>query len=110
MFTVLAGELTLRVGSSTLVVAAGRSVTAPRNIAHAYKVSSAEPARWLALTTPGEFGAFVTAMSRPAETDGLPAPSGPPRAEQAAHLAEVSAEYGIEILGPPPFELREVAA
>jgi quercetin dioxygenase-like cupin family protein len=110
VFTVLSGELTIVIGSETLVVEAGRSVSAPRNVPHAYRVSSATPARWLVLTTPGEFAAFVTTMARPAETDGLPTPGGPPSDEQAAHLASVAADFGIEILGPPPFAAHAAAA
>jgi hypothetical protein len=77
-------------------------VSAPRGVPHSYLVTSKEPARWLVLTTPGVFGDFVGALSRPAG-EGIPEPSGPPTPEQAARLAEAALGFGIEILGPPPF-------
>lgn len=102
VFTVLEGELTLVVDGVPTVVEAGRSVSAPRGVPHAYLVTSHEPARWLVLTSPGVFGDFVEALSRPAG-EGLPEPAGPPTPEQAGQLAEAALAFGIEILGPPPF-------
>jgi quercetin dioxygenase-like cupin family protein len=101
-FTVLDGELTLQVDGARSVVGAGRSLTVPSGAAHAYLVSSTTAARWLVLTAPGRFAAFVAEVGRPAG-DGLPEPSGPPSPEQAASLAEIAARHGIEILGPTPF-------
>jgi len=102
VFAVLEGELTLLVNGTPTVVGAGRSVTAPRGIPHAYRVTSETSARWLVLTTPGTFSAFVRELGRPAGA-GLPVPSGPPSPEKAGVLAEAAARHGIEILGPPPF-------
>jgi quercetin dioxygenase-like cupin family protein len=103
VFTVLDGELTVRVGDDTVVLEAGRSAAAPLGVPHAYAVTSETPARWLAVTTPGRFDAFVASLVRPAETDGLPTPSGPPSEREQAQLAALAAEHGIVILGPPPF-------
>jgi quercetin dioxygenase-like cupin family protein len=101
-FAVLDGELTLQVDGARSVVGAGRSLTVPRGAAHAYLVTSSTAARWLVLTSPGRFAAFVEEIGRPAG-DGLPEPAGPPAPEQAASLAEIAARHGIEILGPTPF-------
>jgi hypothetical protein len=60
-----------------------------------------EEARWLVVTTGGEFERFVRAAGRPAETDGLPAESGAPTPEGQAALAELALHHGIELLGPP---------
>jgi quercetin dioxygenase-like cupin family protein len=103
VFTVLEGTLELLVDGVPSLLPAGSSATAPRDVPHAYRVTADGPARWLVLTTPGSFGDFVSAMARPAETDGLPAPSGPPTPEQAQGLTEVAALHGIEILGPASF-------
>ena len=48
VFHVLDGALELFVDGDRFVVEAGRMVVAPRGVPHAYRVSSAEPARWLA--------------------------------------------------------------
>ncbi len=54
---------------------------------HAYRVGDA-PARWVVLSAPSGFERFVASVA------SLPAPE--PRV-----LAEIGAEHGIEILGPP---------
>ena len=100
VFTVLEGELTLTVDDETIVVGPGRSAVAPRGVPHRYEVTSAEDARWLVLTTPGRFEAFVRELSELAEDTTLPpAPTGPPSPEQIEMLAATAARHGIEIIG-----------
>lgn len=60
-----------------------------------------EHARWLLVTTHGDFERFVREVARPATAPKLPAPSGPPTPEQQRALAEVALRHGIELLGPP---------
>jgi quercetin dioxygenase-like cupin family protein len=96
-FYVLEGELTLFVGSEQIVLGAGQSALAPRDVPHAYRVESDE-ARWLVITTPAGFDSFVRAVSEPAPADELP-PAG--RHVEPARLGQAAAEVGIEILGPP---------
>jgi hypothetical protein len=67
---------------------------------HTYRAGDAG-ARALVQTSPAGFEAFVEKTSRPAETPGLPRRAGPPTPEQAAHLAAVAAEHGIDTLGAP---------
>jgi uncharacterized cupin superfamily protein len=100
-FHVLEGELRIRAGDNDLRVAAGEAVLAPVGVPHTYRVESTEGARWLVVTTHGDFERFVRAFSRPAERNELPAPQGPPTPEQADALAAVAREHGIELLGPP---------
>ena len=102
VFHVLVGELELFLDGTTLRLGAGEIVVAPRGVPHAYRVSSTEPARWLAHASE-TFAQFVRTLSRPAESDALPEPSGPPTPEQVAALTDCAALFGIEILGPPPF-------
>jgi quercetin dioxygenase-like cupin family protein len=100
VFTVLEGELTLTVGDETIVVGPGRSAVGPRGVPHRYEVTSTDDARWLVLTTPGGFEAFVRELSEPAEDVALPpAPTGPPSPEQIEALAATAARHGIEIIG-----------
>ena len=100
IFHVLEGELRVRLGDSELVVAAGETVIGPRGVAHTYRVESSE-ARWLVITTRGDFERMVRSMSRPAERPELPEPSGPPTQEQVDALAATCRECGIDLVGPP---------
>ena len=99
-FHVLEGELVLLVDGKTRRVRAGETLLAPKGVAHTYCVVS-EQARWLVVTTNGDFERFVRAASRPAGAAELPPPSGPPTAEQQAQLARLSLGFDIELIGPP---------
>jgi mannose-6-phosphate isomerase-like protein (cupin superfamily) len=96
-FYVLAGEMRLFVGSEEIVLGAGQSALAPRGVPHAYRVES-EEARWLVITAPAGFDAFVREVSEPAPADELP-PAG--RRVDETFLGQAAAKAGIEILGPP---------
>jgi hypothetical protein len=99
-FYVLEGELTLFVaGGEARRLRAGDFALAPRGVPHAYRAGE-DGARALVQSSPSGFEAFVESMSRPAEGPGLPELAGPPSPEQAAHLAAVAADHGIDILGP----------
>jgi quercetin dioxygenase-like cupin family protein len=100
LFHVLEGELRVRMGEEDLVVGAGETLLAPRGEAHTYRVQSPE-ARWLAITTRGDFERLVRTLSRKAERRELPPPSGPPTPEQSEALAAACRECGIELVGPP---------
>src|SRR3954452_2289502 len=63
-FFVLEGEVTLFVAGGQVVLGPGESTLAPRDVPHAYRVES-EEARWLVITTPAGFDAFVRAVSEP---------------------------------------------
>jgi hypothetical protein len=53
---------------------------------------------------------FVREVSRPAEADELPPPSGPPTLEQQRSLGEIALRHGIELVGPPLTEEAAEAA
>ncbi len=99
-FHLLDGELVLQVDGATRRLRAGETALAPKGVAHTYRVVS-ESARWLVVTTRGDFERFVRAASRPAEHPGLPAPAGPPTAAGQRALAELALGFGIELVGPP---------
>jgi quercetin dioxygenase-like cupin family protein len=107
VFHLLEGELVLLVDGETCRVRPGETHLAPKGVPHTFRVVS-DRARWLVVTTRGDFERFVRAASRPAERDELPPLSGPPTAEQQQALAELSLTHRIELLGPPLAE--EVAA
>ncbi len=100
VFHLLEGELVLLVDGQTQRLGAGETRLAPRGVAHTYRVTS-EHARWLVITTRGDFEGFVRAVSRPATAPVLPVPAGPPTPEQQQALAELARRYGIELLGEP---------
>lgn len=100
VFHLIEGELVLLVDGRTMRVQAGETHLAPKGVPHTYCVVS-ERARWLVVTTHGDFERFVRAVSRPATTAELPPSSGPPTLEQQHALAELSLRHGIELIGPP---------
>ena len=102
-WAVLEGEVSFFVGSDDPIrVPAGGVAFGPKGVAHTYRVESDQPARMLAICTPGEFADFVVAASRPAERPELPPlPPGPPSDAEAAEIAELAGQHGIELLGPP---------
>jgi quercetin dioxygenase-like cupin family protein len=102
-FYVIEGEVCFFVGSDQPIRrAAGSSAFGPKGVPHTYRVESTEPARWLAVCTPGDFAQFVVAASRHAEAATLPPPpSGPPSEDEIAAITTLADEYGIELLGPP---------
>jgi mannose-6-phosphate isomerase-like protein (cupin superfamily) len=100
LFHVLEGTLLVRLGDDELVLEAGESVLAPKGVPHTYRVESTQ-ARWLVMTTSGDFERFVRAVSRPAEAAGLPEPVGPPTPGQFEALTELAGRSAIAFVGPP---------
>ena len=100
LFHLLEGDLGLLVDGRTRRVLAGESHVAPKGVPHTYRVTS-EQARWLVVTTHGDFERFVREVSRPAEAGTLPEPAGPPTPEQEKELAEIALRHRIELIGPP---------
>lgn len=100
-FHVLDGELRLRAGDADIWIGAGESLLVPKGVAHTYRVESPDGARWLVITTGGDFERFVRELSRAAERPGLPAPQGQPTPEQADALAGAARQHGIDLVGPP---------
>jgi hypothetical protein len=66
-------------------------------VPHAYRVES-EEARWLVISTPAGFDAFVREVAEPAPAEELP-PAG--RQFDPTAVAQSAAKVGIEILGAP---------
>lgn len=98
-FYVLEGELAIVLADNApLSAPAGTFVHVPGGVPHAFRVLS-DTARYLIITTP-HHGRFYEAMSRPATSRAMPQP-GPMDMEKIEAACEA---YGVEILGPPPFE------
>jgi mannose-6-phosphate isomerase-like protein (cupin superfamily) len=100
-FCLLSGEMRLRMGDDESRLSAGSVVLAPKGVPHTYRVESSGGARWLTITTRGDFEGFVRALARPAERAELP-PLGPiPTPEQEAAVVAIAERFGIEFVGPP---------
>jgi quercetin dioxygenase-like cupin family protein len=100
---VLDGEMSFFVGTDQPTRCGPGSVAfGPRGIPHTYRMESSQPARVLAICTPGDFAGFVLAASRSAEAPELPPPPpGPPSEDEMAAITALALEHGIELLGPP---------
>jgi quercetin dioxygenase-like cupin family protein len=96
---VLEGELTAYLPGASRVLRRGESMNQPAGVPQTHRVTSAEPARVLAVNSPAGFERFVAEAGRPAESLTLPSPEeSPPDLDR---LAAIGAENGIEFLGPP---------
>ena len=96
---VLEGELTCYLPGVSRVLRRGECMNQPAGVAQTHSVTSSEPARVLAGSSPAGFERFVAEAGRPAESLTLPPPGeSPPDLER---LAAIAADHGIEMLGPP---------
>jgi quercetin dioxygenase-like cupin family protein len=101
LFHIMEGELRFTIGGEEVRAGPGEVVLAPKGVPHTYRVESAEGGHWLIVTTHGDFERFVREVSRRAERAELPAPSGPPTAEQIQALGAAAMRHQGEIVGPP---------
>lgn len=95
-FLLVEGQARFIIGEQRLDAGPGDLVFLPREIPHAYLITS-ETARGIGSVTPGGFEAYFTDLATPVRT-GEPEPS-PPSIEA---MADGAPRYGIEIVGPPP--------
>lgn len=93
VFIVEEGEITFRVGERRVDAIAGHIVLAPKGIPHTYTVRS-QRARWLVVTFPAGFEAFVREASAPAGALRLPRPDEP-QGDPAAFV-QIGRRHGIE--------------
>src|SRR5215813_13822692 len=97
LFYILDGDLWLSCGDAEAVRGTGAVAWLPRGLPHTFQVRS-ETARVFVVTTPSGFERFVATLGRPTDSVELPEPSE----VDPAHIAEVCAQFDIEVLGPPP--------
>lgn len=101
LFVVLDGEVVFHHGDQRTLAGGGGLAFLPHGTPHTFQVHS-ETARFVCVTAVhGErprFDAMVAALGAETAVPDLPVPSSvDPR-----RVAEVCAEHGIEVLGPPP--------
>jgi quercetin dioxygenase-like cupin family protein len=96
---VLEGELTAYLPGVVRVLRAGDSMLQPAGVPQTHCVTSAGPARVLAINAPSGFEQFFIETGRPAESLTLPPPETSP--PDLGQMAVTAAKHGIEMLGPP---------
>jgi len=97
-FYILEGELLFHVAGEEVRAGAGRTIAIRMGVPHAFVILS-DRARFLVVNAPGTQDRFFRAGGEPArhrDFDAAPAPDH----ERTASAAQ---EYGVELLGPPPF-------
>lgn len=97
MFYVIDGDVWFACGEAEAVHTTGAVVWLPRGLAHTFQIRS-ETARVLQVSTPAQFERFVATLGRPAPAPVLPEPEE----IDPDHVAEICAQFGIQVLGPPP--------
>jgi quercetin dioxygenase-like cupin family protein len=100
-FFVLSGRVTYRGGDETWDLYDGCFVHLPRGVAHAFRIRGDEPARLLAITTPGGLMGLYDEVGVPAAERRLPGADGLPMDVEIARWAEVGPRYGLDVIGPP---------
>jgi mannose-6-phosphate isomerase-like protein (cupin superfamily) len=95
----LDGTLTYRAGTELVDLAAGDFIYLPRDVPHAFRITGTTPARYLALSLPGQLLDLYDELGTPATTAQLP-DGGIPAAD-IQRWTQLAAQYGIRIVGPP---------
>lgn len=96
LFHLLDGEVRFVTGDADSVATAGTTVWLPRTLPHQFQVLS-PTARLLQVTTPAQFEQLVAALGERTDDAVLPTPVE----IDGQRVAQVCAEFGIEVLGPP---------
>jgi quercetin dioxygenase-like cupin family protein len=97
-FLVLEGELRVEVDGASHSAGPGAAAVLPRALPHAFVVTSPQ-ARFLTIHVPAGFDRFTLTAGVTA-TDFTAPPQLPP--PDPAELGRIAAEFGIDIIGPPP--------
>ncbi|MGB3592984.1 MAG: quercetin 2,3-dioxygenase [Ornithinimicrobium sp.] len=97
MFYIVAGEVWFQCGDAEAVHGPGALAWLPRRRPHTFQIRS-DTARVLQVTTPAQFERFVATLGAPTDEPTLPEPEE----IDAAHVADVCAQFNIQVLGPPP--------
>jgi quercetin dioxygenase-like cupin family protein len=97
LFYIIGGELWLSCGDAEAVHGEGAVVWLPRGLPHTFQVRS-ETARVLVVSAPSGYDQFVATLGEPIDKPVMPEP----KEIDPARVAEIGAQFNIQILGPPP--------
>lgn len=97
-FFILRGRMRVSCGDDDFEAGAEAFVFLPRDVPHAFKVVSDEPATWVNIQGPsGDFRRYVEAIGLRLDRPAWPPPA--PQLDDAVRAA-AAARYGLEIIGP----------
>ena len=98
MFYILEGSFLFKCGDELFEAGSGSFVFLPRGIPHSFKNVGETVAKFLVIGTPAGLDQYFVDAGTPALGEGLR-----PQPLDFQQMAAIGAQYGMEILGPPPF-------
>ena len=100
-FYMLDGRMDYRAGDETYQLVAGSFIYLPVGLPHAFRIRGDEPARFLAIVSPGGLLHLYDEVGIPAAEMRLPGDDGQPLEVEIPKWLEVSPRYGLDVVGPP---------
>ena len=94
---ILEGTVRVVCGNTDLTLGPGAFAYLPRGVPHTFWVQGNEPARMLAIFTPGGVEQMFAESGKPTDTAQLPGGNGTP----AGGFEAFTAHYNVEHIGPP---------
>ena len=94
--------MTYRAGDETHELTGGWFLYLPKGVPHAFRIRGERPARFLALTVPGDLLHLYDEVGMPAAALRIPTTGeGRSMAEEIDRWNEVGPRYGLQVIGPP---------
>jgi mannose-6-phosphate isomerase-like protein (cupin superfamily) len=97
LLQILEGTIRIVCGDTDVVVGPGGFAYLPRGVPHTFWVQGDQPARMLAIFTPGGVEGMFVKSGVPSATGQLPEGDGTP----PGALEALTARYDVEHIGPP---------
>jgi mannose-6-phosphate isomerase-like protein (cupin superfamily) len=97
LLQILEGTIRIVCSDTDVVVGPGSFAYLPRGVPHTFWVQGDQPARMLAIFTPGGAEGMFVESGVPSDTAQLPEGDGTP----PGALEALTARYGVEHIGPP---------
>jgi mannose-6-phosphate isomerase-like protein (cupin superfamily) len=97
LLQILEGSVRIVCGDTDITLGPGAFAYLPRGVPHTFWVQGDEPARMLAIFTPGGVERMFTDSGQPTDTAQLPQGNGTP----AGGLEALTAHYSVQHIGPP---------
>ncbi len=100
-FFLLEGRITYRAGKDTYELYDGCFMYLPKQVPHAFRIRGDNPARFLAITTPGGLMELYDEVGIPAPERRLPGEDGQSLEVEIPKWMDVGPRYGLKVVGPP---------